>query len=245
MKTKILILSLISIFILSCKSDDESSGTPQIPENQKYLEEIKGQDLSIKLTYTPDKKVESVNLGGVTLYLFSYSGNQIQTMQYISNDSPVLLYKFNYENNRISSFTINNYHIPMKWNPADRSYFFTMDNKDEITMILNENDDLNKIHHYSYEEDKTTTTSYFYEDSRKGGMTNSNNVSAYMVMATYYTEKVLYAGILSKKPVRTIFLRNMMFSFENKYDSQEFISESNITVADSAPPPITYNYKQL
>ncbi|SMC81418.1 hypothetical protein [Moheibacter sediminis] len=245
MKTKILILSLISVFIFSCKSDDENAGTPEIPENQKYLNEITGQDLSIKLTYTPDKKVESVNLGGIMLYLFAYSGDQIETMQYISNDGPDLLYRFTYENNRISSFTINDYNIQMEWNQADRSYFFKNDNQDEITIILNENEDLNKVYHYVHEDDETNMISYFYEDSRKGAMTNSNHVSTYMTIASYFSINSIYAGVLSKKPVKTIAFHGLIFSFENTYDSQEFVSESIVSTGNSSGSPILYNYKQL
>jgi len=137
MKTKILLIAILSLFIFSCKSDDESSTTSEISENEKYLNEITGQDFSIKLTYTPDKKVESVNVGGNMLYMFTYDGNQIETMQYISNDGPELLYRFTYESNRISSFSINDYKIQMNWNQSNRSYFFKNDNKDEITIILN------------------------------------------------------------------------------------------------------------
>lgn len=245
MKTIILILSLISVFIFSCKSDDENAGTPEIPENQKYLNEITGQDLSIKLTYTPDKKVESVNLGGIMLYLFAYSGDQIETMQYISNDGPDLLYRFTYQNNRISSFTINDYNIPMDWNQADRSYFFKNDNQDEITIILNEDEDLNKVYHYVHENDETNVTNYFYEDSRKGAMTNSNHVSAYMAIASYFSINGLYAGVLSKKPVKIIAFHGLVFSFENTYDSQEFVSESSVSTGNSSGSPILYNYKQL
>jgi len=245
MKTKILLIAILSLFIFSCKSDDESSTTPEISENEKYLNEITGQDFSIKLTYTPDKKVESVKVGGSMLYMFTYDGNQIETMQYLSNDGPELLYRFTYESNRISSFSINDYKIQMNWNQSNRSYFFKNDNKDEITIILNENEDLSKVCQYVHEDDETKVTNYFYEGSRKGAMTNSNHISAYMAIASYFSINVMYAGVLSKKPVKTIDFHSLIFSFENQYDSQEFVSESSVSTGNSSPSAILYNYKKL
>lgn len=55
----------------------------------------------------------------------------------------------------------------------------------------------------------------------------------------------MYAGVLSKKPVKTIGFHGLIFSFENKYDSQEFVSESSVSKGNSSPSAILYNYKKL
>ena len=66
-----------------------------------------------------------------------------------------------------------------------------------------------------------------------------------MAIASYFSINGMYAGVLSKKPVKTIGFHGLIFSFENKYDSQEFVSESSVSKGNSSPSAILYNYKKL
>lgn len=247
MKSKIIILSILSLFIFSCKSDDEGSGTPSIPENEKLLDNMNFfNEVNIQLTYNPDKTVETINFAGQALFMFTYADNQINTMEVVGAIGSGI-YTFTYDDNgRISAFSLDDEVTEVVWNEANRYYLYQRENQDEVTIILKPNNDIEKILYYDDFENETTSITHFYEESKKGTMTNSNQIATAIELVFPEQELAVYTSSLGKKPIKTLALPYGILTFQNTYDDQGFVSTSSVIIgANEQPAPVSYNYTQL
>ena len=246
MKSKILLLSFLSLFLFSCSSDNEGSGAPSIPENEKLLESMNlFNTVNVQLTYNPDKTVETINFAGQAMFLFTYSGNQISTVEAVGTIGNGI-YTLTYDNNgRISAFTLDDEVTPVVWNEANRYYLYQRENLDEVTIILKPNEDVEKILYYDDFENETTSTTHFYEESKKGTMTNSNQIATVINLIFPSEELAIYTSSLGKRPIKTLAMPYGILTFQNTYDDQGFVSASSVTLGAEESSPITYNYTQL
>ena len=246
MKTKIVLFSILSLFLFSCSGDDDNSGTPQIPAEEKLIDYMNFDDaLNVALTYNSDKTVETINFGGQALFLFTYANNQISTAEVVGTIGNGI-YTFAYDDaGRISSISLDDQVIPVVWNEANRSYLFQRANLDEVTIILKENNDIGKVLYYDDYENETKSTTFFYEESKKGTMTNSNQISIVIEMIFPNLGLEIYTGILAKKPIKSLAASQIIYTIDNSYDEQGFVSESTMSIGPNASSAITYKYTQL
>lgn len=245
MKTKILTLSLISIFIFSCKSDDENAGTQPIPADEKLLESIVGTEAEMfRLTYNPDKTVKTINILGFSQTHFTYENSRIASALLLGAEGNTE-YIFHYDDNGIlNSITEDDIVTEILYNAAGNFYIARYENLDETTLYLNQAGDIEKILIYDRSNDETTEIIYLYDDQHKGGLANSNNFNLYMILAaktdTFFVITNLY---ISHRPV-TAFSGMGLANFEYEYDEQGFIKKS-ILVAQGEEDEVIYNYTQL
>lgn len=246
MKSKILLFSMLSLFMFSCSSDDESSGTPAIPENEKLLDNMNFfNEVNIQLTYNPDKTVETINFAGQAIFMFTYTDNQINTME-VAGAVGSGIYTFTYDDNgRISTFSLDDEVTDVVWNEANRYYLYQRENLDEVTIILNQHDDIEKILYYDDLDNETKSTTHFYEESKKGTMTNSNQIATAIELIFPEQGLSVYTSSLGKKPIKTIALPYGILTFQNTYDDQGFVSASSVNIGAAEPSPVTFNYTQL
>jgi len=248
MKSKILILSLISVFIFSCKSDDESSDITKIPAEERLIQNINFfDDTDIALSYNPDKTVETINFAGQAIFFFNYSENQISTIE-VTGAIGNGMYTFTYDNNdRISAFAFNDEVTPVVWNEADRSYFYENENFHEVTITLKPNNDIEKIKYVEAGDNDPYSINYIYEESKKGTMTNSNEIATAIEMIFPHYGLEIYTGTLAKKPIKIVAGSVMICTYNNTYDDQDFVSASTLSVSGTSaePSPIIYTYIKL
>lgn len=231
MKTKILILSLISVFIFSCKGDDGSE--PQNTVTKKLVETINSSGTLIKYTFNGDQMVQSWKFGENPNMQFNYSKNRINTIEYADQ-----VWEFMYDaNGKINAFSNGIDEIDVVYNASENSYFYKKEEGIETTLILTENDDVKKYSILNTQTDVSVKLEYFYDNSKNGVLTNSNNIAIYLVMVTNNHFVGLYA---SKKPVHTFNNNSTALSFENTFDNDEFIIKS----VENGSNTIFYSYNQ-
>ncbi len=249
MKTKFLILSLLTFFIFSCNSDDENAGPPPIPEDEKLIDNIvsSGDDgLNYQFEYNEDKTVRSMNISNFILYNYTYENNRISKISMIGNGQ-VLDYHLEYDQNgMISSFSLDDVVTPVTYNAAEKFYLYQKENGDEFMLYLNENDDIYRAIEYDAEYDETNSIVYIYENSGKGVLTNTNNITIATVLVSGNFEIGIYFFPISNNPIKTLSFVGGNIFFENELDDQGFISEMAINTAGEGEPSVmTFNYTQL
>lgn len=233
MKTKFLILSIISVFIFSCKSDDESGSGQQNPVVEKLVETINLNGILLAYTFNEDKTVEKLDFGVAESMLFTYTENRISSIEYDDD-----VFEFVYDvNGKIKSFSIGIDQVDVIYNAAENSYSYEMEEGKEITLILAENGDVNKYSILDTQTQEIVRHEYFYDNSKNGVLTNSNNIAVYLVMVTGFYDIGLYA---SKRPIQTFSSNGIAFSFENTYDDDIFVTKSIINGTNT----VYYAYNQ-
>lgn len=245
MKTKILILSLISIFIFSCKSDDENAGTQPIPENEKLIDNIVSDGFNYEFDYNNDKTIGSLNIPGLLLFNYTYENNRISKIFALANGE-ALEYHLDYDQNgRISSFSSDDVVTPVTYNAAQNYYLYQKETGEEFILHLNENGDIYKASEYDPEYDETESCILLYDDSAKGVLTNTNNITIPTSLVFGEVFLSYYMFPISNKPVTTISLPGGNVMFENEFDDQGFVSKTIIDLQEEEPSVMMYNYTQL
>jgi len=222
MKTKILILSLISIFILSCKSDDDGS-EQQNTQSKKLAETITTQDVMIEFSYNEDQSVREMDFSNATgTITFAYAEKRISTLK--RGDD---IWEFQYDTNgKVTSFSNGTIEINVTYNSAERSYTYEKQKGIVKTIILHENGDIKQYSTLNTQTNELVEYKYFYDNSKNGILTNSNSVVSYILMTLNYYDLGMF---ISKKPVKTFnHDDSQILTFENTYDDDDFIMKSTI-----------------
>lgn len=245
MKSKIFLFSILSFFVLSCSSDDDSPSEPQIPEEEKLIDNILSEELNYYFEYNPDKTIHSLNISNFYLFEYVYENQQISSIQLLANGQ-ILEYFLEYDNNgKISSFSLDDEIIPVTYNAAENYYLYQKPNGDEFTLFLTDHGDAYRIIHYEEEYDETRSVVYLYEENANGALTNSNNISIPTMLIMGDMSFSYFFFPVSKKPVQTISYEAGNVTLENQLDEQNFIKESTITNLGAEGIFMQYNYTQL
>lgn len=233
MKTKFLLIGFLSLFILSCSSDDNSGSDPQNPQSKKLIETINLNGILIKYKFNNKLTVQSLDIGVTGSFLFNYSENRISSIEYADD-----VWEFLYDaNGKIKSFTKGIEVVDVTYNAAENSYSYEKEEGKKTTLILTENLDVKKYSILDTQTEELLKYEYFYDNSKNGVLTNSNNIAVYLVMVTDYYDIGLYA---SKKPAQTFSSNAIPFSFENTYYENGFVTKSIINGTNT----IYYAYNQ-
>lgn len=236
MKTKIVLFSILSLFIFSCSSDNNSGSDPQNPQSTKLIETININGRLFKYNFNDNKTVQSLDFSVTNSILFKYSENRISSIEY---DDKV--WEFMYDSNgKINSFSSGNDNIDVVYNSAENSYFYENNDGVKINLTLTQDGDVKKYSLLYTQTDETVIHEYFYDNSKNGVLTNSNNIAVYLVMVTKFYDVGLYA---SKKPAQTFRSNDVPFSFENTYSEDGFLTKSIIN-SNGTPANIYYAYNQ-
>lgn len=246
MKTKILLFTILSLLIFSCKSDDENAGPPPIPADEKLIENIQSDGLNYQFEYNSDKTIRSLNIPQAALLLnYSYENNRIAIISLIGNGES-LDYHLEYDaNGKISSFSLDDVITPVTYNAAENYYLYQKENGDEFTLHLNENHDIYKAIEYDPENEETESSLALYDNSGKGVLTNTNNITVPTVLISGEVFFGFYLFPVSNKPIETFSITGgTNLVFENEFDEQGFIKKS-IVSSEGVEVELIYNYTQL
>lgn len=231
MKSKILLLSFLSLSIFSCSNDDKSGSEQQNPVSQKLVQTI-NTGVLLKYTYNEDQTLKILDIGNNSMN-FNYSENRISTIEYLNNE-----YSFQYDaNGKINSFNYNDLEIDVAYNAATNSYSYEKEEGKQLTLKLTENEDVKEYSILETQTEELSKYEYFYDNSKNGVLTNSNHIAVYLVMITGFHDIGLYA---SKRPVQTFSNNGIAFSFENTYDDDKFVTKSIINGTNT----VYYAYNQ-
>lgn len=248
MKFLYLSFSVLFLLILSCKNDDENSGPPPIPEDEKLIETIIADGLNYEFKYNEDKTVSSLNVSNYFIFDYAYESGRVSAISFLSAEGQYLEYILEYDNNnRISSFSVDDIVTPVVYNAGGNYYLYQKENGDEFTLFLNENGDIDKVTAYDNEYDETENVIYLYEESGKGVLTNTNVITVPTILVLGEPFLSYYLFPVSKKPLENMAITGGgLLTFENEYDEQGFITQSIVQSALSEEPTVViYNYMQL
>lgn len=239
MGAKILLFSFFSILIFSCKSDDEASGMPSIPADQKFLDRIVTEDgiELLKMEYNADKTIKKIIIeGGAGQIRYAYDEQgRVQEMYFnITGQGTITTYFEHDANGKILGYAQNNEEFALEI--SNDNYIFFNDG-DLIEAKINSNLEIDK-----FTVDGEQTYNYFYETGRKGVFTNTNDVGIYNFIATPYFHIYLNGGYnLFKTPLEEILGGSISVTHQNEFDDQGFLKKSS-TIFSLGGEPIVNNF---
>jgi len=251
MKTKILLATILLLILFSCKSDDEVSGTPTIPANQKFLSKVTdGQgEMLVEMKYNDNKTIARVTIRG---FIFRYEYNEIGkvgNMHVAIPGEAMSSYSYTYDANGI----MNSYKgpdgsiHPVEFSVQENSYHYIEDQYDSYTIYLNPNQTLKKIIEHEQGENDIAI-SPFYEDGKYGALHNTNDVSLPTMVASPIFYYVFFTSFnLCKVPFEEVFGGYIYISQENEFDRDNFLKNSivNSPLLSNEPIKLNYEYIQL
>lgn len=244
MKTKILILSLISFFIFSCKSDDDSE--PQQPETESYLTKITESDgdVAAEFTYYTDKKLKKADYGFYNFeFEYDENGRVSATLAYTPNGGDRYHYTYD-ESGRIVSFNISGQEEVLVSYSENGNYYQYQDNGDQVRFYLNESNQLFKSER-RYVDNSTFTQTYFYEDGFKGCFHNLEEIGQTNFISGFNMIHEQYKINATPHPLRQVLTDDFIYEFENFYNDQNILERSVLNktrVEDGEAETVEYIY---
>lgn len=241
-------LSVIaSLLFVSCSGDDDSVSDPeaQIPAEEKLLETVKmgSQDI-MQFTYNPDKTVNELSILNFALLNFTYEQGNIKSITAITGGT-ASEYIFNYENGKISSFSLDDEVTDVTYNAVSNYYLYQNEYQEEFTIELYGNGDIKKRVEYDNVNDEILSSFFYvYDDTKRGTMSNSNSVSVHlsMIMDSFWE---FYGIPIAKKPVKTISVTQGNITAENTFDNQGFVQSTFLSLGQEDSLNFEFNYTQL
>lgn len=239
---KIIWLILVCLIVVNCNDDDDSPRG--IPSNEKFVKYVYDNENEpiLELSYYPDKKILSYNLGNYFFLQFTYENDRINELIL----APENTYEFHYDNaGNITSFSYENEVIPVEYNPAEKKYYVEYPDSNELTLYLNEAGDIKKLIFYDAIEDETNTINIAFDGGKKGGLANTNMINVHMVLVTGIPIIAIYSTFMTNVPVSTLTMTETLIVYENEYDSDGFLTQSNVIINGQPPLELSYEYSQL
>ncbi|SMC81408.1 hypothetical protein [Moheibacter sediminis] len=247
MKVLFYLSFIASLLFVSCSGDDDSVSDPeaQIPAEEKLLETVKmGTEDIMQFTYNPDKTVNELTIPNFALLNFAYEQGNIKSITAISGGT-ASEYIFDYENGKISSFSLGDEVTNVTYNAAGNYYLYQNEYQEEFTIELYDNGDIKKRVVYDNVNDEILSSHYFiYDNTKMGTMSNSNavNVHLSMIMGSFW--EIL--GIpITKKPVKTISVTQGNIAAENTFDNQGFVKSTFLSLGQEDSLNFAFTYTQL
>lgn len=238
---------ITSLLFISCSGDDDAISDPeaQIPANEKLLETVKmGTQDIMQFTYNPDKTVNELSILNFVLINFTYEQGNIKSITAISGGT-ASEYIFDYENGKISSFSIDDEVTNVTYNAAGNYYLYQNEYQEEFTIELYDNGDIKKRVVYDNVNDEILSSFYYvYDDTKMGTMRNSNSISVHlsMIMDSFWE---LYGIPIAKKPVKTISVTQGNITSENTFDNQGFVKSTFLSLGQEDSLNFAFTYTQL
>lgn len=247
MKVLFYLSVITSCLFISCSGDDDSvSDTEsQIPAEEKLLETVKvGAEEIMKFKYNPDKTVNELIISNYALLNFTYQQGNIKSITAISGGTSSE-YIFNYENGKISSFSLDDEVTQVTYNAAGNYYLYQNQYQEEYTIELDANGEIEKRVIYDNAQDEIISSYfYIYDLNKMGTMTNSNSISVHVSMIIDAAWEFLNIPI-SKYPLKTLSTAQGNIEVENTFDRQEFVKSAVLSLGQEDPLSFSYTYTQL
>lgn len=245
MKTRFILLILLSLIVFSCNDDDDGSAVTPIPEEEKFIETITYSNMNYQFEYNEDKTVKSLIVSNLILFEYTYENGRMSAITLIANGQAIDYFLEYDANDKISSFTNNGVITPVIYNAEENYYKYEKEDGNEFSLYLTENGDVYKTINYDPVQDDEEGTVSIYENSKMGVLTNTSNIKVPSVLVLGENIGVFYLFPVSRKPIKTLSISGGVVTFENIYDGQDFISQSILSVDEEDSDTVKYNYVQL
>ena len=241
MKSKILLFTLVSICILSCKSDDES---PQNPTDGKLLSHIDWEtDDKIEFTYNDDRTIKTINISEDIILHFSYTNNRIETLIFQWGQAGGSdIYRYTYDDNsKINSISKGEETFTVTYQSAEQSYQYEPDEGESVKIFMEDEDVRRLLVDYGPD---TYTYAYQYLES-KGPIAGSNACSLHIIMALPDPLIAYILNCFSKKTIQSYQDGDNNLEFENELDENSVLISRDYQDYNGEPATDVFNYTQL
>lgn len=240
MKSKIFLLSILSIFIFSCKSDDESSGIQFEGKRLSHIEWSSGD--GIDFTYNSDHTVKTIDISDDIILNFNYVNNRIETLIFQWGQGGASdIYRFTYDGNgKINSFSKADEVYEVTYVAAENKYTYQADEDRTISIGLEGED----VFYLSNQEGMNIQNYTFNYGEGKGPLSASNPISLHILLSLPDPLVAYITTCFSKKAIESYVNEDEIFEFENTFDEQGFIIQRDFMNSNDLPASDIFNYTE-
>ena len=250
MKTTVSILLFVSLFLFSCKKDDDGSVNQISPENQ-YLSKITKEDGSdyVLINYNPDKTIHQIRQKFEDEIWeniqYEYHNGRIRTL-FLTGEG-ANSFRFSYDANGIliAYEDVNNEaEFPIEYNQAENSYeYYAGDDLCKAYVDVFGNIVRFSITPFNQDEEVYVLA---FDTVNRGSLSNANPVALHTLIATneiFFFE--FFLGInLNSQPLNECQAEEFTINSENTFDANDFLKTATITNS-SEQTTETYSYQYI
>lgn len=252
---KIIAFVFTVILTVSCSKDDEDSYV--IPAEKRYLSSVTDQDgkTLLKVEYYDNKKFKKFIFSGDGEFRYIYDNSGRVSSSFASTYECQYTYD---ANGRIASYMTGGQTYPVLYNAAENSYAFNIlgSSNTSVKVFLDKDGNCTKMM-----LSNSFTYNFFYEDNRLGPLSNGGNMSLTnfisflpMFVIDYGQANLNTLAVpLEDYFVTGINNGSMSTTYDNKYDSENFLINSTKTYTtkdengntNTTVAQYTYHYIEL
>lgn len=225
MKTKFLLLGFLSLFILSCSSDDQTLPEPKQNPKTTLLDKVTYDGDDYEVSFDSEDRVKTLNLVNKS-YEFFYENNMVsKVIRTSAGDSYTTTFTHN-ENGKITSFS-NYIRQSEQVSFHDDKNLYSYSNsllQQKYSLKINNKGDLTEFKVADLKNQTTDSWGYTFDENKKGSLWNSNSVSVYIFMIDHNSLDLMLP--FSKHPVTSVFNSLGNFNCTNQYNEDDYITKT-------------------
>lgn len=232
MKSTLLLFSLLSMLIFSCKSDDDA----QPSEPLQLLSSVTSDGQVYPVEYFSDHKIKKIKLTN-EFAEFTYDNNgrisRVTKTDLETNEESVTTFEHD-ANGKIISFEFDDLTVDLDYNQASNSYSYTVP-PNTFTFELNTNEEAQKVTQFNETTQTSVSWGYTFDTVHKGALANSNPITLYLFLIEENSLDLLLP--FYQNPVATVFNSFGNYECENTFDEKGFVKNTSVLGRE-----ITFNY---
>lgn len=225
MKTKFLLIGFLSLFILSCSSDDQTLPEPKQNPKTTLLDKVTYDGDDYEVSFDSEKRVKILDLVNKS-YEFFYENNLVsKVIRTSEGDSYTTTFTHN-ENGKITSFS-NYIRQSEQVSFHDDKNLYSYSNsllQQKYSLKINNKGDLTEFKVADLKNQTTDSWGYTFDENKKGSLWNSNSVSVYIFMIDHNSLDLMLP--FSKHPVTSVFNSLGNFNCTNQYNEDDYITKT-------------------
>lgn len=225
MKTKFLLIGFLSLFILSCSSDDQTLPEPKQNPKTTLLDKVTYDGDDYEVSFDSENRVKTLNLVNKS-YEFFYENNMVsKVIRTSAGDSYTTTFTHN-ENGKITSFS-NYIRQSEQVSFHDDKNLYSYSNsllQQKYSLKINNKGDLTEFKVADLKNQTTDSWGYTFDENKKGSLWNSNSVSVYIFMIDHNSLDLMLP--FSKHPVTSVFNSLGNFNCTNQYNEDDYITKT-------------------
>jgi len=225
MKTKFFLIGLLSLFILSCSSDDQTLTEPKQNPKTTLLDKVTYNGDDYEVSFDGENRVKILNLVD-RRYEFFYENNLVSKVISTSETNSFTTIFTHNENGKITSFS-NHIRQSEQVSFNDDKNLYSYSNsllQQKYSLKINNKGDLQDFKVVDVKNQKTYSWGYTFDEIKKGSLWNSNSVSVYIYMIDHNSLDLMLP--FSKYPVTSVFNSLGNFNCANQYNKDDYITKT-------------------
>jgi len=224
MKTIFFLFSILSLFLLSCSSDNEVSPEPTKIPTTTLLDKVTFQGDDYDVSLDSEKRVKILNLADRS-YEFFYENNLVsKVIRTSAGDSYTTTFTHD-ENGKIASFQNKNNSYDVSFHDDINLYSYSDSSlSHKYSLKINNVGDLTEFKVADLKYLKIESWGYTFDETKKGSLWNSNAVSVYIYMIDNNSLDTMLP--FSTYPVASAFNSFGNFNSTNQYNEDGYITKS-------------------